>query len=367
MEKLYEKLSVGLVDSSYPIYLGHDIFFLIEDLIRDFQKENIKVVALVDEGFEKNCSSEIKKFINSIPSLFFPSGENTKSISFLGKAWNFLASENVDRTSKILAFGGGVTGDLAGFVAASYLRGLDFYQIPSTLLAMVDSSVGGKTGINLDAGKNLVGAFHQPKAVFIDLESLKSLPDREFSAGMAEVIKYGLLGNKSLFHSLLSMNSPLDDNSKELSDVIKTCCLDKASVVQSDEKENIGVSGGRALLNLGHTFGHAIEAVAGYGNYLHGEAVAIGLICALRLSILLGNCNKSDERDLERLLESYLLPLKLRTPLSISELKVSMHADKKVTAGNLRFVVLKRVGEAYVTSDVDWSDVENIWRSVGAV
>ena len=159
-------------------------------------------------------------------------------------------------------------------------EGIDFYQVPTTLLSMVDSSVGGKTGINLNAGKNLVGAFHQPKAVFIDLNCLKTLPTREFSAGMAEIIKYGLLGNKDLYQKLLSLPVPLDSESEELPEVVESCCLDKAKIVEDDERETLVSSGGRALLNLGHTFAHAIEAVAGYGQYLHGEAVSIGLVCA---------------------------------------------------------------------------------------
>jgi 3-dehydroquinate synthase len=240
------------------------------------------------------------------------------------------------------------------------LRGIDFYQVPTTLLAMVDSSVGGKTGINLKAGKNLVGAFHQPKAVFIDLECLKSLPKREFSAGMAEVIKYGLLGNKTLFKKLVSFSSPLHSKSEELPEIIETCCVDKAKIVEVDERETDKTTGGRALLNLGHTFAHAIEA-------LHGEAVSIGLVCAIRLSGLRDGSNQLDESSLETLLNSYQLPIRLNSPLVISELINAMQSDKKVSAGKIRFVALKSIGNAFVTSDIAIEDVIKVWKSVGAI
>ena len=175
-------------------------------------------------------------------------------------------------------------GDLAGFAAASFLRGISFHQVPTTLLAMVDSSVGGKTGINLEAGKNLIGAFHQPEAVWADLELLSTLPPREFSAGMAEVVKYGMLGDRDFFHLLTNRETPFSPTSDDLPELIYRCCAIKARIVQEDERETTTLGKGRALLNLGHTFGHAIEKVAGYGSYLHGEAVSVGLLCALRLS-----------------------------------------------------------------------------------
>jgi len=363
----YKKILVGLGARSYPIYIGRNLEFLINKKLQNCEIQGRKAVAMVDVGFGENASSSFNKIIQLIPSISLPSGEKTKSAEFLLKAWNFLASHRLDRTSEIFAFGGGVTGDLSGFAAASYLRGVDFYQIPTTLLAMVDSSVGGKTGINLDSGKNLIGAFHQPKAVFIDLECLKTLPVKEFSAGMAEVIKYGMLGNVDFYKRLLSLESPLCPKSIELGEIIESCCLDKGFIVESDEKENIDSNGGRALLNLGHTFAHAIEAVAGYGKYLHGEAVAIGLICALRLSAMSGYCEKPDEDILRNLLQIYSLPTRLHNSLSVTELRNAMYSDKKVASGKLRFVLMKRVGEAFVTSDVELEKVDKVWRSVGAV
>ena len=209
----------------------------------------------------------------------------------LARAWDFLAGNGLARDGAVFAIGGGVIGDLAGFAAASYQRGVDFYQIPTTLLAMVDSSVGGKTGINLAAGKNLVGSFHQPTAVWADTELLATLPAREFAAGMAEVIKHGLLADADLF-GLLEQNAPLAWDHPLLAPVIRRCVEIKASVVAGDERET-SAQGGRALLNLGHTFGHAVEAVAGYGTYVHGEAVAIGLVMAARLSAELKHCTEA--------------------------------------------------------------------------
>ena len=365
--ELLKTLNVGLGDRSYPIYIGRNLGSLIHQTSSQYLTQNKKVVAVVDSGLREKNSSFAHKFIHSVPTLNLPSGETTKSIDFLSNIWDFLACEGVDRSGILFALGGGVTGDLAGFAAASYLRGIDFYQVPTTLLAMVDSSVGGKTGINLKAGKNLVGAFHQPQAVFIDLECLKSLPKREFSAGMAEVIKYGLLGNETLFKKLVSFSSPLHSESEELPEIIETCCVDKAKIVEVDERETDKTTGGRALLNLGHTFAHAIEGVSGYGQYLHGEAVSIGLVCAIRLSGLRDGSNQLDESSLETLLNSYQLPIRLNSPLVISELINAMQSDKKVSAGKIRFVALKSIGNAFVTSDIAIEDVIKVWKSVGAI
>ena len=366
VEQRYKKLAVGLENRTYPIFIGRGLDSLLQETIRECHSQGKRVIALLDGGLSKSRSELTVDLLQSIPHLTLPGGEKTKSVEYLSGVWDFLAGAGVDRTGNLIAFGGGVTGDLAGFAAASYLRGIDFYQVPTTLLAMVDSSVGGKTGINLSAGKNLVGAFHQPKAVFIDLDYLMTLPEREFSAGMAEVIKYGLLGNQGLYQELLSMKSLLNAQSEELPGVIEACCMDKARIVELDEKETIESTGGRALLNLGHTFAHAIEAVAGYGEYLHGEAVSIGLLCSLRLSVLMGYCKESDLGELENLLNSYSLPVKLRSSLSVSDLKVAMQSDKKVSGGKLRLVAMRSIGDAFVTSGVEWDDVVEVWQSVGA-
>ena len=301
--------------------------------------------------------------MQGIPRLELPVGETTKSLNNLGRVLDFMAAERLDRNSVLWILGGGVLGDLGGFAAACYLRGIEFIQVPTTLLAMVDSSIGGKTGINLDAGKNLVGAFHHPSRVFIATELLQTLPAREFAAGMAEVIKYGLLGDIELFGRL--EKTPLTFGSVDLPAVIRRCCEMKAGVVQADEWET-AKEGGRALLNLGHTFGHAIEQVTNYTSYLHGEAVAVGLVAAARLSNKLGYLSPEDVVRVERTVSAHVLPIRLRSPLTLAWLMDAMQHDKKVRAGKLRFVVLKRLGVAGTQSDIDSALVEAVWRELGA-
>jgi 3-dehydroquinate synthase len=276
---------------------------------------------------------------------------------------DFLAANKIDRRAVLVAVGGGVIGDLAGFAAAVYLRGIDFVQVPTTLLSMVDSSVGGKTGLNLAAGKNLVGAFHQPKVVFVATEMLATLPLREFAAGMAEVIKTGLLGDAELF--ALLERSPLTMDSPDLAGVVRRCCELKARIVEADERE-LAQEGGRALLNLGHTFGHAIEQVTGYGGYLHGEAVAVGLCAAARLSAKLGMIGAGDATRVEAVVAAHGLPTRLREPLPLADLVDAMARDKKVRAGGLRFVVLNRLGEAATQSGIAPALVAESFREVGA-
>ena len=357
---LTKDLTVSLGARAYPIHFedslkalkacvaelrvaGRSVFALTDAHVLDAQSEYLE-----DAGFE---TSEI---------LDFPSGEKTKSAEHFSQALSFLAGQAANRDCAVFAFGGGVTGDLAGFVAASYLRGVDFYQIPTTLLSMVDSSVGGKTGINLPEGKNLVGAFWQPKAVFIDTALLETLPAREFAAGMAEVIKYGLLADINLLEHLEALET-LNPSSPELPSIVRRCCEIKAQVVVADEKETAG-SGGRALLNLGHTFGHAIENVAGYGEYLHGEAVAIGMILATKLSVALEQIpSESTERVID-VVEKYHLPSKLGSELDLESLMAAMLRDKKARRGKLRFVTMQALGEAVTTVDVDSELVRKLWN-----
>lgn len=289
-----------------------------------------------------------------------PAGEPTKSVDCFSQCLSYLAGQAANRDCALFAFGGGVIGDLAGYVAASYLRGIDFHQIPSTLLSMVDSSVGGKTGINLPEGKNLVGAFWQPQAVYVDSALLATLPPREFAAGMAEVIKYGMLADLELFQELEALDG-LEAASAELPAVVCRCCAIKAHIVADDEKET-ATSGGRALLNLGHTFAHAIENVAGYGQYLHGEAVGIGLCLATRLSVALKQLPASDIARVERVVAQFQLPVRLSEPLKICDLMAAMQRDKKNRGGRLRFVTMSSIGEAMTTDGVDSECVESLWQ-----
>ena len=360
------QLEVRLGERTYPITIGSGLGDLLLEERSRFLSQGRKVVAVFDEGLVEANPDFCHEFRAGTPCFSTPSGESTKSIDCLADLWDFLSGQKVDRSSVLFAVGGGVTGDLAGFAAASYLRGISFYQVPTTLLAMVDSSVGGKTGINLSSGKNLVGAFHQPAGVFVDVDCLRTLPVREFSAGMAEIIKYGMLGNPSLYAELAGRSVPLCSTSPELQDIILRCCTDKARIVEEDEKETNRGGGGRALLNLGHTFAHAIEAVSGYGTYLHGEAVAVGLVCALRLSRMRGACSDDDEGPLIELLRSYELPVVLEQNLPLSDLMEVMESDKKVIEGKLRFVLMKEIGVSQVVGEVDRRDVEFVWKSVGA-
>lgn len=328
-----------------------------------FAQQGRKSVVLTDESVADVQGSFLDRVFAGVPRLALPAGEKTKSLANLGRTLDFMAEQRLDRSGVLWVLGGGVIGDLGGFAAASFLRGISYVQVPTTLLAMVDSSVGGKTGLNLAAGKNLVGAFHHPVAVHVGRDFLRTLPPREFAAGMAEVIKYGLLGDATLFAQLESV--PLTCQSPALLDVIRRCCEMKAAVVQADERET-AKEGGRALLNLGHTFGHAIEQVTGYATYLHGEAVAIGLAAAARLSEKLGLISAADVARVERVVTAHALPARLRAPLSRAALMAAMQSDKKVRAGRLRFVVLGRLGSAATRSDIAPERVEAVWAEVGA-
>jgi 3-dehydroquinate synthase len=342
-----ETLTVNLAERSYPIHFDSDITPAVRAEVAALLAAGRKIAVVTDRNLVQSQGEALKAMFGSQPMLVLAPGEETKSLTELGRVLDFLAEHRIDRGGALFAAGGGVIGDLAGFAAASYLRG-----------------VGGKTGINLKAGKNLVGAFHQPRGVFIGTALLATLPAREFAAGMAEVIKTGLLGDAQLFAQLGA--KPLTVNGPELGAVIRRCCALKAGVVEADEHET-AKEGGRALLNLGHTFGHAIEQVTGYGHYLHGEAVAIGLAAAARLSHKLGYVDASVVARIDAVLLAHNLPVKLREPLPLAPLMAAMARDKKVRAGALRFVVLKAVGNAVTQGDVDPALAEASFREVGAI
>jgi 3-dehydroquinate synthase len=271
-----------------------------------------------------------------------PAGEKSKRIAVVEKCYDQLAAHRLERKSFIVALGGGVVGDLAGFVAATYLRGIPFVQVPTTLLAQVDSSVGGKTGVNLQAGKNLVGAFYQPQLVLCDLDTLKTLPKREFISGLAEVIKYGVIYDAVLF-AQLERNLPklFQRDAATLRSVIARCCEIKADVVGQDETE----SGLRAILNFGHTLGHAIENSSGYGKYLHGEAIAIGQVAAAKLSQKVLGLPSGDVERIEKLFVQAGLPVKIKLDSARrKKLFAAMKLDKKVSGGEVKFVLAKKIG-----------------------
>lgn len=358
-----DPLTVRLSERSYPILFGGNLSAEIRRTLDELAGRGAKAAAIFDEHVARAHTTTWKPALGEIPRLTIPSGETSKSIATLVRVLDFLAEAKLDRSSALFVVGGGVVGDLGGFAAASYLRGIAYYQVPTTLLSMVDSSVGGKTGINIAAGKNLVGAFHQPGGVFIATDLLVTLPAREFAAGMAEVIKYGLLGDPELLVQL--ERRPLRVGDPGLATVIRRCCALKARIVEADERET-APEGGRALLNLGHTFGHAIENVAGYGAYLHGEAVGVGLCAAARLSQKLGYLTPADVARVDRVVAAHDLPVRLRAPLPYADLDAAMGRDKKVRAGGLRFVVLRRLGEAATQGHVPPALAEASFREVGA-
>ena len=331
--------------------------------MRELAAAGRRTALLTDAGVARAQDRLLRRAFAGVPRLVLPAGETTKSLASYARVLNFLAEQQLDRRGVLWVLGGGVVGDLGGFAAATYLRGIDFFQVPTTLLAMVDSSIGGKTGLNLPAGKNLVGAFHHPRAVYIFPELLRTLPAREFAAGMAEVIKYGLLGDRALFARL--EKTPLRPRSATLAAVVRRCCALKAAVVAADERET-AAEGGRALLNLGHTFGHAIERVGGYGGYLHGEAVGIGLAGAARLSGKLGQLDAKAVARVESTVAAHGLPIRLRQPLRGAALLAAMRHDKKARAGGLRCVVLPRLGRAATLAGVDPALVAEVWRELGA-
>jgi 3-dehydroquinate synthase len=357
-------LTVELAERAYPIHFSDSLSALKND-VATLRAAGRSVRVLSDaKVLEAQPDVLAQAGFKSEEILSLPSGEKTKSVEFLSQSFSFLAGQSMNRDCALFAFGGGVIGDLTGYVAASYLRGIDFYQIPTTLLSMVDSSVGGKTGINLPEGKNLVGAFWQPKAVYIEPRLLETLPPREFAAGMAEVIKYGMLYDFEFFKELEQVNT-LTPTSPELAAIVRRCCAIKAEIVADDEKET-AASGGRALLNLGHTFAHAIENVAGYGQYLHGEAVAIGLNLATQLSVELGQIDAADIERANALIERCALPTTLKAPLPVSDLIAAMQKDKKNRGGKLRFVSMQALGQAVTTDGVEVALVETLWKAVGA-
>jgi 3-dehydroquinate synthase len=270
-----------------------------------------------------------------------PPGEGSKSLEVLAHLHSRLARNKVPRSGTIVALGGGVIGDLAGFAAASYLRGIHFVQVPTTLLAMVDSSVGGKTGVNLPEGKNLVGAFHQPKFVVADLDALATLPPREFAAGMAEVIKYGAIADRALFDRVANGVTAEDD---DLAEIVEKCVAIKARIVEHDEFET---KGERALLNFGHTIGHAIEKATGYSRYLHGEAIALGLRAAAWLSVWESGLPEAEAKKIEAALLDNDLPLELDRKVDREAVLAALGNDKKVASdGGNRWVLLSKLGEA---------------------
>ncbi|MCW9052279.1 MAG: 3-dehydroquinate synthase [Motiliproteus sp.] len=343
-----QRLDVDLGDRSYPIFIGPDLLSdesLFSPYIRGSQ-----VMIVSNETVAPLYLEQMQQLLpaKQLASVVLPDGESFKNLDTLNQIFDGLLEQRHNRTTTLIALGGGVVGDMTGFAAASYQRGVDFIQVPTTLLSQVDSSVGGKTGVNHRLGKNMIGAFHQPQAVVIDTNTLNTLPDNELSAGLAEVIKYGLILEPQFLTWLENnMGALLGRDPQMLAEAIKRSCETKAKVVAEDEKE----AGKRALLNLGHTFGHAIETHAGYGEWLHGEAVAAGTVLAAQLSERLGWISSADVDRTRRVLEAANLPLAPPAGMSVEDFIDLMAVDKKVIDGQLRLILLKSLGDAVVTSD----------------
>ncbi len=337
-------------ERSYPIFIGQNLLGKTE-LVEPYVKGS-QVLIVSNETVAPLYLDKVKQAFAAyeVKTVILPDGEQYKNLDELNSIYDALLDAKFDRTCTLVALGGGVVGDMTGFAAASYQRGVNFIQIPTTLLAQVDSSVGGKTGVNHPKGKNMIGAFHQPRCVIADSDTLNTLEDKQLSAGIAEVIKYGLIRDMSFTQWLEeNMHKLLERDPEALSYAIEVSCRCKANIVADDEKEQ----GVRALLNLGHTFGHAIETSAGYGNWLHGEAVATGMLMAADLSMRLGNLSESDVERVDNLLDMAMLPTRAPHHMDYDHFIELMAVDKKARAGKINFILFKQLGDAFVTSNFD--------------
>ncbi|MDH5592636.1 MAG: 3-dehydroquinate synthase [Gammaproteobacteria bacterium] len=343
-------LQVSLGERSYPIYIGDNLLSQAELLTRHIKGEEVLVVTNTTIA-----PYYLQKVLDLLPdyrceSVILPDGEQFKNLEVLNQIFDKLIAQHYSRQVTLIALGGGVIGDMTGFAAACYQRGVPFIQIPTTLLSQVDSSVGGKTAVNHALGKNMIGAFYQPQCVIADTDTLNTLEDRQLSSGLAEVIKYGLINDPEFFDWLEKNMSGLRAREPVLlAEAIERSCQDKVDVVASDELEH----GVRALLNLGHTFGHAIETGMGYGNWLHGEAIAVGMIMAAELSQRMSWIDTDTVERIKKILVAAGLPITTPSDMTSEQFMSLMAVDKKVQNGLIRLVLLKGIGEAVITDDYD--------------
>lgn len=343
-------IDVALGKRSYEIFAGRNILRALGLHVKALRPSGVAVVSNTTVWFLYGSAvmeSLRKGGLEGVP-IVLPDGENFKDLYWLSYLYGELLKLKLDRKALLIALGGGVVGDISGFAASTYMRGISYVQVPTTLLAQVDSSVGGKTGVNHPLGKNMIGTFWQPGLVVIDIETLKTLPEREFRAGLAEVIKYGVIWDASLFKTLEVDRENVLSWGDILTKIIRKCCAIKADVVSQDERE----SGLRSILNFGHTFGHAIESATGFVRYLHGEAVAIGMCVASRMALLL-NMITGDEHDrLCHLIQAYDLPAKIPHDLSPEALLEAMSHDKKAVSGRVRLVLPEKIGSVTIVDDI---------------
>jgi len=360
--EIMAKISVVLADQSYNIFFGSGVFSSLPQLLDEigFPLRRVVVTNPTVMAFHGERLLQIFASLNQHPLVItIPDGEEFKTLSTLTSIYDQLMAAGVDRSSGIIAFGGGVVGDVAGFAASTFMRGIPCVQVPTTLLSQVDSSVGGKTAVNHAQGKNIIGAFSQPRLVCIDVDLLRTLPEREYRAGIAEVVKYGVIRDADFFAWLeLNAESLIQRDTSTLLHAIKTSCQTKADIVEIDEKEGSL----RAILNFGHTFGHAVETLTGYKTYLHGEAVSIGMVVAAKISAEEKLCSADDVNRIAALLCRFGLPIE-PPAFSVQEYGDAMMHDKKVSQGMLRMILNRGIGDCLIR---DVSDPEScLMRTVG--
>ena len=349
---------VDLGERSYDIVIGGGLLARLPEFLRPLKlgKRGVIITDMqVGRLYAKPVREALREGGFETEVLDVPAGEASKSLRQANRLFEKLTAFRLDRQSFVIALGGGVVGDLAGFVAAAYLRGLSFVQVPTTLLALVDSSVGGKMGVNLPQGKNLVGAFYQPRLVLADIDTLQTLPERELRAGFAEVVKHGAIYDAEFFAWLeREYERVLKLDADAVTHAVRRCCEIKAEIVSADERE----SGLRTILNFGHTIGHAMEALTEYVGLLHGEAIAIGMCCVANLSVKRAGFDPAEAERLKTLIALSGLPTRLGERFTRDGLLTAMRLDKKAREGKLRFVLLKRLGEAIVSDAVTDADIE---------
>jgi len=347
-----QEIHISLGDRSYPIVIGSGWLDRVGERLREIVGTKAIRAAVVSDSrvaplYVPKVSAALRAAGFTVSEIQIPEGEQHKNLAWLALLYDRLIEAQIERSSPVVAVGGGVVGDLAGFAAATVLRGVPIVQVPTTLLAQVDAAIGGKTGINHAAGKNLIGAFHQPRLVAIDVDTLRTLPRREYVAGLAEVVKYGAILDAKLFERLeQDVEKLLRQDPPLLVDIVARCCRLKADVVEADETEG----GYRAILNFGHTIGHAIETLTEYRRLLHGEAVGIGMTCAARLSRAVGSLSRADVDRLERLLRALGIPTEVPTDLRQDQIALTIEADKKASGGRITFVCLESIGKTRFVS-----------------
>ncbi len=357
-----KKLRIDLADRSYDILIGRNLLPRVGEFLPNPKRVRRALVVTnpaVNKLYGQILSEGLQGAGLEVECIEVPEGETHKTLQDAQAVYDHLIENQYDRNTLLVALGGGVIGDMTGFIAATFLRGVPYVQVPTTLLSQVDSSVGGKTAVNHPKGKNLIGAFYQPQLVTIDLDSLRSLPADEFRAGMAEIIKYGVIEDPRLFDFLeKSSKKILEQDTESLATIIETSCAIKAKVVERDERE----SNYRMILNFGHTIGHAVEALTDYARFKHGEAVAVGMVYAARLSCQLGRCSQKVVERIQSLVEQYGLPSHL-PDFSADEYIQTMYRDKKAHDRNIRFILVNDIGTVEIVDRVSEADLQNALSS----